>query len=90
MDQAPVVAPAQVMLVDPLQDLTDIQAAVDNLALEDPDTAPMVEMMTQMARQMATQNIQQTVTKKQNAMLLVSARKARVDESVGKLSNQCL
>ena len=39
---APVVAPAQVILVDPLQDLADIQAAVDNLDLDNPDTNRMV------------------------------------------------
>ena len=86
---APVVAPAQVMLVDPdpLQDFADIQAAVDDLALEDPNTAPMVEMMTQMARQLSSLTIQKKLSKKQNAVLLASARKARVDEFVSKLSN---
>ena len=72
MEPVSVVAPAQVMFVDPLQDLSDIQAAVHNLA---------------MARQLATLNIQQAITKKQNAMLLVSTRKTRVDETIGKLSN---
>ena len=73
------------MIVDPLHDLADIQAAVDNLALEDPDTNPMVQLMTQMSRQLSALNIQQAVTKKQNALLLVSVRKARVDETVGNM-----
>ena len=39
---APVVAAAEVMLVDPLHDLADIQQAVDALALDDADTNSMV------------------------------------------------
>ena len=65
--------------MDPLHDLADIQLAVDNLALDEPDTNPMVELMTQMSRQLSALNIQQATTKKQNALLLVSARKAKVD-----------
>ena len=75
------------MIVDPLHDLADIQLAFDNLALDDPDTNPMVQLMTQMSRQLSALNIKQATTKKQNAMLLVSARKAKVDETVGKLTN---
>ena len=87
---APLVAPAQVMVVvdpDPLQDFADIQAAVNDLALDAPNTGPMVEMMTQMARQLSSLTIQQKLSKRQNAVLLASARKARVDELVSKLSN---
>ena len=47
----------------------------------------MVQLMTQMSRQYSALNIQQATTKKQNAMLLVSARKAKEDETVGKLTN---
>ena len=43
MEPAPVVAPAQVMLVDPLQDLAGIQA----VALDNPDTNQMVQFFTQ-------------------------------------------
>ena len=83
----PVVAAAEVMIVDPLHDLADIQLAVDALALDDADTSPMVELMTQMSRQLSALNIQQATTKEQNALLLVSARKTKVDETVGKLTN---
>ena len=82
--------PAKVMVLadpDPLQDFADIQAAVNDMAQAAPNTAPMVEMMTQMARQLSSLTLQQKLTKKQNAVLLASARKARVDESVSKLSN---
>ena len=87
---APAEAPVQVMVVvdpDSLQDFADIQAAVNDLALDAPNTGPMVEMMTQMARQLSSLTIQQKLSKRQNAVLLASARKARVDESVSKLSN---
>ena len=53
-----VAAPAEVMMVDPLNDLADIQQAVDSLALEDADTNPMVALMTQMARQLSSLNLQ--------------------------------
>ena len=39
-------AAAEVMLVDPLNDVADIQQAVDSLALDDADTNPMVALMT--------------------------------------------
>ena len=83
----PVEQPAQVMVVadtDPLQNFQDIQAAVNDMAAAAPNTAPMAEMLSQMARQLSSLTIQQKLTKKQNA-----ARKARVEESVTKLSNPC-
>ena len=43
--------------------------------------------MTRMSRQLSALNIQLATTNKQNALLLVSARKAKVDETVGKLTN---
>ena len=42
----------------------------------------MVELMTQMSRQLSALNIQQATTKKPNAFLLVSARKSKVNETV--------
>ena len=53
MEPVPVVAPAQVVH----QDLADIHAAVDKLALDDPDTNQMVQLMTQMSRQLSSLNI---------------------------------
>ena len=78
------------MLVDPLPDLADIQQAVDSLALDDADTNPMVELMTQMARQLSALNLQKATTKKQNALLLASAWKGRVDDTVARLTNPIL
>ena len=54
----PVVAAAEVMIMDPLHDLAGNQLAVDNLALYEPDTNPMVEFETQMSRQLSALNIQ--------------------------------
>ena len=47
----------------------------------------MVALMTQMARQLSSLNLQQATTKKQNALLLASARKGRIDDTVAKLNN---
>ena len=69
------------MLVDPLQDLAGIQA----VALDDPDTNQMVQFITQIYRQLSALNIRQSVTKKQNPLLLIIVRKARVDETVGNM-----
>ena len=46
----PVVAAAMVIIVDPLRELAGIQFAVYNLALNEPDIIPMLELMTQMFR----------------------------------------
>ena len=48
---------------------------------------PMADMLGHMARQLSSLTLQQKLTKKQNAVLLASERKARVDECVTKLSN---
>ena len=45
----------------------------------------MVQLMTQISRQLSALNIHQAVTKKQNPLLLISVRKVRVDETVGNL-----
>ena len=66
------------MLVDPLQDLADIQA----VALDDPDTNQMVQFITQIYRQLSALNIRQSVTKKQIPLLLIIVRQSRVDETV--------
>ena len=54
----PVVAAAEVMILDSLHNLFGIQLAVDNLASVEPDTNPMVELVTQMSCQLLALNIQ--------------------------------
>ena len=71
----------------PVQNFQYIQAAVNVMAAAAPNPAPMAEMLGHMARQLSSLTLQQKLTKKQNAVLLASARKARVDECVTKLSN---
>ena len=46
----------------------------------------MAEMLGHMAGQLCSLTLQQKLTKKQNAVLLASARKAKMDECVTKLS----
>ena len=57
------------------------------MAADDPNTVPMVEMLGLMARQLCSLTLAQKLTKKQTSVLLASARKAKVDECVTKLSN---
>ena len=86
----PLEQPALVMVgndPDPLQNFQDIQAAVNDMAAAAPNPVPMAEMLGHMARQLSSLTLQQKLTKKQNTVLLASARKARVDECVTKLSN---
>ena len=62
----PLEQPAQVMVVndpDPLQNFQDIQNAVNDMATAAPNTAPMAEMLSQMARQLSSLTIQQKLNK---------------------------
>ena len=68
-------AAAEVMLVDPLNDVADIQQAVDSLAFDDADTNPMGALMTLMTHKISSLSLQQATSKKQNALLMASARK---------------
>ena len=82
-----VAAASEVMLVDPLNDVADIQQAVDSPAFNDTDTNPMVALMTMMTRKIYSLSLQQATSKKQNALLMASARKSRIDDTLAKLAN---
>ena len=55
----------------------------------DPVVAPaevMIELMTQMSRQLSALNIQQATTKKQNALLLFKLGQASHQQGLGKIA----
>ena len=87
----PLEQPALVMVgvgnPDPLHNFADIQQAINDMAADDPNTVPMAEMLGLVARQLCSFTLAQKLTKKHNSVLLASARKAKVDECVTKLSN---
>ena len=72
---------------DPLHNFSDIQQAVNDMAKENPDTVPMAEMLGLMAKELRSLTLSQKTTKRENALLLAAARKAKVDEVVSRLSN---
>ena len=77
----PVLPPA----VEPLQDFGDIGAAVNAIAVDDP--APMINMLEDMSARLHTLTLEQKLTKRDNAMLLTAARKAKVAATLSKLTN---
>ena len=77
--------PAAPPAVEPLQDLGDIVAAVNAIAVADP--APMIIMLEEMSARMHTLSMEQKLTKRENAMLLTAARKAKVAATLSKLTN---
>ena len=88
---APVEQPSVVLVgggnLDPLHNFTDIQQAVNDMAKENPNTVPLVEMLGLMTKELCSLTLAQKLTKKENSVLLAAARKAKVDECVSKLPN---
>ena len=72
---------------DPLHNFSDIHKATDDMAKETPDTVPMAEMLGLMAKELHYLTLAQKTTKRENALLLAAAHKAKVDEVVSRLSN---
>ena len=83
----PVPAPATVAAGDPLHNFTDIGAAVAAIANSVPDTGPMIKMFEDMSQELHSLSLEQRATKRENAMLVAASRKAKVADSLSKLSN---
>ena len=77
----PVLLPA----VEPLQVFGDIEAAVNAIAVDDP--APMINMLEDMSARLNTLTLEQELSKRENAMRLTAARKAKVAATLSKLTN---
>ena len=87
-DPATVAAPATgVAAGDPLHNFTDIGAAVAAIANSVPDTGPMIKMFEDMSQELHSLSLEQRATKRENAMLVAASRKAKVADSLSKLSN---
>ena len=80
-DAAPVGAPVQ---VEPLEDMLDITAAVQEIAN---NSAPMVNVLENMAAQIDTLKEDRRFTRLENRHLLLAARKAKLAVLVAKLTN---
>ena len=78
---APVGAQVQ---VQPLDDMIDITAAVQDIAV---NSAPMVTVLETMATQINTLKEDRRFTRLENRHLLLAARKAKLAVLVGKLTN---
>ena len=71
-------------VVEPLQDMGSIGAAVNAIAQ---DRAPMISVLEGMAARMDTLTLENRLTKQENALLLTAARKAMVASTLAKLTN---
>ena len=79
----PVLPPA----VEPLHDFADIGAAVNAIAGDTPDTAPMINMFKDMSVRLHSLSLEQRATKRENAMLVAASRKAKVAATLSRLTN---
>ena len=89
--QAPGAAPgggapvgAQAPLLQPLEDMGDIGAAVADITV---DGGPMVSVLETMAAKINTLTVDSRFTKLENQQLVIAARKAKLAALVGKLTN---
>ena len=74
---------------EPLHDFADIGAAVNAIAGDTPDTAPMINMFKDMSARLHSLSLEQRATKRENAMLVAASRKAKVAATLSDLPTQC-
>ena len=72
---------------EPLHNFVDIGAAVAAIANATPDPAPMIKMFEEMSEELHSLSLEQKATKRENAMLVAASRKAKVADTLSRLSN---
>ena len=83
----PPTPPVPVPAPEPLHNFVDIGAAVAAIANATPDPAPMIEMFERMSEELLSLSLEQKATKRDNAMLVAASRKAKVADTLSRLSN---